>query len=156
MKFDISDTDFSIDGSSLTNLARIGNIYIASRMTEEGIQFLHQKGVYQFLDFKSHGEVQLDEPAFIAAVGGEYINAPVSTLDTIDMTFLQNINTLLDETDSPSVVYCMSGNRIIAWIMLHLIKIDGLSDDEVYEYAKKFPFCREDTRLAALSLSQQL
>ncbi|MCK5883732.1 MAG: hypothetical protein KAG61_08590 [Bacteriovoracaceae bacterium] len=156
MNFDLTDTEFSINEGPLTNLARIGNIYISSHMTEEGIQYLHDLGICHFLDFKAKGEVSFDEPAFIAAAGGEYINAPVSTLDAIDSDFLKNIDTLLGLTDGPCVIYCISGNRIIAWLMLHLIKVNGYSEEEVYSYAKQFPFCREETRLAALSIAERL
>ncbi len=156
MNLNTLDTDFYIENSPLSNLARIGNIYIASEMTREGVQFLHDKGVYLFLDFKSQGEVLTNEPALIAAAGGEYVNAPVSSIDCIDQNFLSNINELLDQTDSPVAIYCKSGNRIIAWAILHLCAIQNMDIDEVKNYVSQFPFSRQPTRDFAFELAEQL
>lgn len=157
MDIDISKIDFSIGDSPFANLARVDRFYIASRIPGiDGVNYMINRKVFSFIDLKCPGEVTLNEHDLLMSTGGEYINCPISQIAQMDMGFLNNMKTLLEEREGDLLLYCMSGNRIIAWLMLHLGVFQHYSETELYQFAKKFPFVREETRQLALEQLRKL
>lgn len=151
MNIAISDSTFVIKDSPFVNLSKIDRIYIGSKLPgTEGVRYLLDQHVQTFIDFKLPGEAQINEHDLVAAAGAEYINCPVASIEQMDRVFLQNMNTLLRECEGQIAIYCMSGNRIVAWLMLHLCIIQKMSVDEVYAFSQNFTFVREETRQAAI------
>lgn len=143
MRLDLTDTETESAGKGLQNLARVDEIYIASEMTPQGIDFLKQKGVKTFVDLKAPEETGGRDKELLGE-DVEYHNPVFPGIDQTDHEYFQNINHILENASGSVCVYCKSGNRVVSLLAMLLVCVQGHNKKRILEWASKFPFYRKE------------
>lgn len=151
-RFDLTDTESSISVPGIENLARVDELFIASEMTKEGARILADKGVKVFIDLKDPEETGCEDKDLFEG-GVVYQNLVFPGIKMVDPEYLNSVNQVLETKPGNICVYCKSGNRVVAWFVLHLICCQGHNKKRVLEWARQFPFYRDSS---ALELKEKL
>ncbi len=94
-----------------------GRLYCAGQPGPDDLRELAQQGVRRVINLRSHGELDWDEAACVAACGMEYVNIPVATPADLDRTRADALYRAL-QGDAPVLVHCASANRVGALLAL--------------------------------------
>lgn len=141
---DLTDFETHVQNSKIANLARVDNIYIASELQDkEAINWLKQNSVTTFIDLKNPEETAYSDQEMVG--DAQYFSCPFPGVTGVDHEYLEQINQILEQSSGNICVYCKSGNRVIAWMVLHLLCLQGHNKKKVLEWAAQFPFFRETT-----------
>lgn len=145
--FNISDLEESVQGSPFSKLARVDNVFVTGKIdSHEQVDFLRDLGIKLAIDLKEPGENEFAEYQNLKMAGINYVNMPVGNVKDLDFDSAKAFGDLLDSTEGPILVYCMSGNRVGAMIALHLAMVCGHSKQKAIEVGERVGMVKENTK----------
>ncbi len=119
----------NLDGEcDMMKLRKWANLYSGSRLMPETFSALKELGIKKIIDLKDPSETPFDEASLAQAAGLEYVNIPVHGMDSLDANRVKKIANEV-RSEVPTLVYCMSANRVPAWLCRHL-GFEKISDIE--------------------------
>lgn len=123
--------------AGLNKLFRFNHLYFAGYQTEESFLKLKELGIKRVIDLKNPGEVPFDDQDLANKCGLEYHNFPVNGAESLPKDRTTKINELVQDTNTPTLIYCMSGNRVGMWFASHLMLDHDFSIDQAVQKAQE-------------------
>lgn len=115
----------------------VDGITSAGQPDEAAFRVFADAGYVAVIDMRGPDEDRElnDEPAFVEALGMDYIAFPIVGKDAINFEVAKELDGLLEAFDGPVLVHCASGNRVGALLALRH-SLGGASIDETLAYGK--------------------
>ncbi len=115
----------------------VDGITSAGQPDEAAFRVFADAGYVAVIDMRGPDEDRglKDEPAFVEALGMDYIAFPIEGKEAINFEVAKELDGLLETFDGPVLVHCASGNRVGALLALRH-SLGGASIDETMAYGK--------------------
>jgi len=119
------------------NVSRLGTMYFAGQVDEDGLEAAKAAGVATVLNLRAPSESSFDERAAAEARGLRYFNVPVTGDRFEDDAFAEIERIVGENKDGGILIHCASSNRVGGWLATHLVTTQGLGIDEAIEVGRE-------------------
>jgi uncharacterized protein (TIGR01244 family) len=107
----------------------VDGISTAGQPDEAAFRVFAENGYVAVIDLRTPGENRgLDEPAFVAGLGMDYVPFPIDSGEDITLDKAKELDELLAQYDEPVLVHCASANRVGALLALREFLASGDAD----------------------------
>ena len=117
-----------------------------------GVKELAEKGFATIIDLRTENEGTAEEKKIVESTGMRYINIPVTGVG-INNKQLATFTRAIEETQTPVLVHCASGNRVGAlWTTYRLSK--GINPEIAFEEGRTAgmkPFLEEKVKASCVT-----
>jgi len=97
----------------------VNGLTTAGQPDEAAFKVFATEGYTTVIDLRAVDEDRgLDEAAVVSALGMNYINLPIDSLESISFESAQQLDRLMANADGPVLLHCASSNRVGALLAL--------------------------------------
>ncbi len=138
INLNLTQIDQNLNDGSFTHFVRLDEIFIGSAIeSEKQVKLLKNFHVTRAINIKNESEVEFDEKKAIESAGIEYINFPISSPSELTLEKYQEFKNILEKNTGRVFIFCLSGNRVGAFISLYLALVCGHPKKRALEVGKK-------------------
>jgi uncharacterized protein (TIGR01244 family) len=111
-------------------------VLVGGQPTPDQFQTLAELGFGTVVNLRSPQEQGNTDPAQIASLGMEYVSLPITGADTLNEQNARKLAEVLNQSETPVVVHCASGNRVGGLLALKAFYVDGSTPEEALELGR--------------------
>ena len=145
----ITSADFSEPRTwgAMKNVVGVKHLYMSGQPDEAALREAREHGVAAVINLREPDELDWDEEAAVNALGIGYYNIPIVSGDSgLDAGAVAAITRLVGQYKGQKILlHCSSGNRVSAWLAVHLVQDHGMTADSAIELAKHANMTKPET-----------
>lgn len=124
---------------SVTNLHRIGDVYVAGKPSVEDYPLIKEMGIRTVLNIRVDSETpDVDEAALVRAQGMDYVHVPWNGPEQLNDDKLDAMRKALRQAKRPILFHCGSGNRVGAGWLAYRVLDEGVALESALAEVKTF------------------
>ncbi|PIK16419.1 sulfur transferase domain-containing protein [Halobacteriovorax sp. JY17] len=145
--FNLTDIEDKKESILFDHFIRVDNIYIASKViSDEQVDYLNSLGIKVAIDLKGNNETLFNDKEQFEIKGIKYIHFPITDISSLTFDQVQEFSEILNENESPKIVYCASGNRVGALMALHASMVCGHPRQRAFGFGVRIGMINESTK----------
>jgi len=123
---------------SVDNVMTLHHLHISGQPAAEALEAAKAAGVSVVVNLRESSEMSWDEAAAVEALGMTYVHIPVPGREPFSEAVFAQIDRTVHEHESEQVwLHCASGNRVAAWLAVHVKERHDMSVDDALAVGRK-------------------
>jgi protein tyrosine phosphatase (PTP) superfamily phosphohydrolase (DUF442 family) len=108
------------DVNGVNKIIKVGNFYISSQPEINAFEWIKKEGISEVINLRDNDEANFEaEEKTCKDIGLGYHQFPVTANGHFLLDNVSTLNSIVDKKDQNYFIHCVSGNRVLAWLLLY-------------------------------------